>query len=274
MQGAISDALEGRVGHFSALCPTEKGTPKWWDVLVAPVFDSEGNIRNLVSTARDITERKAAEQHMHLLVNEVNHRAKNLLAVVQAVARQTAGEENPKLFAKCLGERIGALAASHGLIVDSEWKGVDVGKLVTIQLSPFFDLIGSRVTLKGPPALLKPAAAQALGMALHELTTNACKYGALSCSTGSVCVEWDVAIHGGASIFKIRWSEHGGPQPKEPERHGFGQKVMVQAPEDALEGAVKLKYPSSGLVWELTAPAGRAICMAPQSSILTYAAHG
>ncbi|MGO9544176.1 MAG: PAS domain S-box protein [Rhodomicrobium sp.] len=259
VQAAIGDALDGRIGHFSALCPTEKGTPKWWDVLVAPVKDRGDHIRNLVSTARDITERKAAEQRMNLLMNEVNHRARNLLAVVQAVARRTAGEENPKLFAKSLGERIKALAASHGLIVDSEWKGVDVGKLVTIQLSPFKDLIGSRIILKGPPALLKPPAAQALGMALHELTTNASKYGALSCSTGSVNVEWDIATHGGASIFKIRWSEHGGPPPKEPEHHGFGQKVMVQVAEDALEAVVTLKYPSSGLVWELAAPAERAI---------------
>ena len=224
-----------------------------------PVRNEAGSIYRLIVFNRDITERKAYEAHLHLLMREVNHRAKNLLAVVQAVVRQTAGEKDPKLFERRLSERIAALAASHDLLVKNEWRGVDTGKLVETQLAHFKDLIGTRVILGGPPALLKPEAAQALGMALHELATNAGKYGALSCREGSVRVEWEIAANGKGPIFKIRWIERNGPPPQEPRRQGFGQKVMVQMAEYALEAKVSLTYPSSGLVWELATPAARAI---------------
>jgi two-component sensor histidine kinase len=192
---------------------------------------------------------------MDFLMNEVNHRAKNLLAVVQAVVRLSAGNGSPRVFAGRLEERIASLAASHDLLVKNEWKGVDVCGLVTSQLSHFKDLIETRVLLKGPRALLKPPAAQALGMALHELATNAGKYGSLSCGKGSVHVEWDVTANDGRPRFRIRWSEHNGPPVKEPEHQGFGQKVMVQMAQYALDAEVALSYPSTGLIWELIAPA-------------------
>ncbi len=224
-----------------------------------PVRNQAGQVYRLIVINRDITARKAYEKHLHLLMREVNHRAKNLLAVVQAVARQTAGEQDPGLFEKRLNERIASLAASHDLLAKNEFRGVDTGSLVAAQLAHFKDLIGSRAVLDGPPALLKPEAAQALGMALHELATNAGKYGALSCRQGTVRVEWEIAANGQGSIFKIRWIERNGPPPEQPKRQGFGQKVMVQMAEYALEGKVSLTYPSSGLVWELTAPAVRVI---------------
>jgi PAS domain S-box-containing protein len=224
-----------------------------------PVRNSAGSVYRLIALCSDVTERKAAEQHAHLLMNEINHRAKNLLAVVQAVVRLSEGNGDQQLFAKRLEERIAALAASHDLLVKNEWKGVDVGKLVTAQLSHFEDLIETRVLLKGPRALLKPAAAQAIGMALHELATNAGKYGALSCAKGSVHVEWGMTANSGRSLFTIRWSEHNGPPAKEPERLGFGQRVMVQMAQYALDAEVALTYPSTGIVWELTAPAAHAI---------------
>ena len=224
-----------------------------------PVRNEAGSIYRLIAFNHDITERKAYEKHLHLLMREVNHRAKNLLAVVQAVVRQTAGEIDPKLFEERLNERIAALAASHDLLVRNEWRGVDTGALVETQLAHFKDLIGTRVVLRGPPALLRPEAAQALGMALHELATNAGKYGALSCRAGSVRVEWEIAANGRGPYFKIRWVERGGPVPKQPERQGFGQKVMVQMAEYALDGKVSLTYPAPGIVWELAAPVERTI---------------
>jgi PAS domain S-box-containing protein len=224
-----------------------------------PVRNCAGSVYRLIALCSDITERKTAEQHMDFLMNEVNHRAKNLLAVVQAVVRLSASNGNPLLFAGRLEERIASLAASHDLLVKNEWKGVDVGKLVTSQLSHFKDLIETRVLLKGPSALLKPPAAQALGMALHELATNAGKYGALSCAKGSVHVEWDVSANTGRSRFRIRWSEHNGPPVKKPQHQGFGQKVMVQMAQYALNAEVALSYPSTGVIWELTAPAVHAV---------------
>jgi PAS domain S-box-containing protein len=224
-----------------------------------PVRNSAGSVYRLIALCSDITERKSAEQHMQLLMNEVNHRAKNLLAVVQAVVRLSAGHGDPQVFARRIEERIAALAASHDLLVKSEWKGVDVGNLVKSQLSHFEDLIETRVLLKGPKALLKPAAAQALGMALHELATNSGKYGALSCATGSVHVEWQVTADNGPPLFRIRWSERNGPPVETPKQLGFGQRVMVQMAEYALDAEVALTYPRTGLVWELTAPAGHAV---------------
>src|SRR5690606_27147834 len=111
---------------------------------------------------------------------EVNHRAKNLLAVVQAVARQTARGAEPAQFAEHFGERLAGLAASHDLVVGSEWRGVDLAQLVGSQIGAFRDLLGSRIRLDGPPVQIVPSAAQAIGMALHELATNSGKYGALS----------------------------------------------------------------------------------------------
>jgi PAS domain S-box-containing protein len=241
--------------HWVELAPSSR----FLRTSLLPIRNSAGSVYRLTTLCSDITERKAAEQQMQLLMNEINHRAKNLLAVVQAVVRLTARNANPQVFAKRLEERIASLAASHDLLVKSEWKGVDVGKLVLTQLSHFEDLIETRVLLKGPPALLRPAAAQALGMALHELATNAGKYGAFSCAAGSVHVEWDLTANSGPSLFRIRWSEHDGPPAREPERLGFGQRVMVQMAKYALEAEVALTYPSTGLVWELTAPAGHAI---------------
>jgi PAS domain S-box-containing protein len=222
---------------------------------VLPVHNASGAIYRLIVINRDITERKAYEKHLHLLMREIDHRAKNLLSVVQAVVRLTAGQGKPELFERRLNERIAALASSHDLLVKNEWRGVDMRALAAAQSAHFKDLLGKRIVLAGPDLLLKPAASQALGMALHELMTNAGKYGALSCAQGCVGVEWDLASgEAGERLYKIRWSERGGPPPVEPGRFGFGHRVMVQMAEYALDGQVSLRFPSTGLVWELTAP--------------------
>ncbi|MGA7324141.1 MAG: HWE histidine kinase domain-containing protein [Rhodomicrobium sp.] len=211
-----------------------------------------------MALARDISERKAALERLHLLMSEVNHRAKNLLSVVQAVARQTAREGNPELFAEELSERIASLAATHDLLVNSEWRGVDVSELVTSQLAHFKDLIGSRVLLEGPLVMVNATAAQALGMALHELATNAGKYGALTGYGGSVSVTWNVIAREGRS-FILSWSEKGGPPVRQPARQGFGYNVLLRMIQHALDADIVLDYRSDGLLWELDAPIA-AVC--------------
>ena len=173
---------------------------------------------------------------------------------MQAVALQTASADDPKEFAQNFNDRLAGLAASQDLLVQSHWQGVDTGELVRSQLSHFADLIGQRILLNGPPAQLKASAAQTLGMAIHELATNASKYGALSSATGTIQVSWGIEERDQQSRFKMQWVETSGNPIKEPERRGFGHSILVDMAEYSLEATVTLSYPPTGLVWQLSAP--------------------
>ena len=263
IEAAIAQAMAGESGHISAFGPTMKGTPKWWDVMVTAVRGADGSPIRLVAASRDITERKQAEEHSALLMKEVNHRAKNLLAVVQAVARQTSVKSDPAEFATHFGKRLAGLAASQDLLVQSEWKGVGLKELVSSQLAHFVELLGRRVTLEGPPVQITPTAAQAIGMAVHELATNAGKYGALSDAEGSVRIAWELVGGGTQQQFAMQWSEHDGPPCTQPNHRGFGYTVIVRMAEHALGAEVSLTYPRSGLVWKLSAPTERVLSLNP-----------
>jgi PAS domain S-box-containing protein len=219
--------------------------------------DTNGTPTHLLGVALDITERKQAEEHVKLLLRELNHRAKNLLTVVQALARHTANEVAPEVFAERFGERLAGLAASHDLLVKSDWKGVDIADLVRSQLAHLGDLVGTRVAFDGPPLRLSTSAAQAIGMALHELATNAVKYGALSDDAGVVRIAWEKYANGGAPQVRLMWSEHDGPLTQPPSRRGFGHTVMVGIIELELGADVHLTYAPSGVLWEMTGPAER-----------------
>ena len=200
----------------------------------------------------DLTERKRFEEHIVLLMNEVNHRAKNLLAVVQAVAKQTAKHSSPEIFMERLSERIDGLAANQDLLVKNQWRGIEVANLVEAQLAHLKDLIGTRVQLDGPPVRLTPAAAQGIGMALHELATNAAKYGSLSNSKGRVRISWQVTA-AEKPTFSMSWSEDGGPSVASPTRKGFGQTVIGRMVEAAVDGTAEIDYRESGFSWKLDA---------------------
>jgi two-component sensor histidine kinase len=212
---------------------------------------------------RDITERRQHQERAALMMREVNHRAKNLLAVVQAVALQTAGEDDPKLFAEHFSDRLAGLAASHDLLVRSEWMGVDLCDLVRSQLAHFADLIGTRITIDGPPVQLMPSAAQSIGMALHELATNAAKYGSLSVLEGQVRISWGIIADRTSMQFQIRWAEHGGPSVMLSTRRGFGHTVLVNMAEYTLDADVSVTSPPSGLVWQMTAPSEKVCAPIP-----------
>jgi PAS domain S-box-containing protein len=209
---------------------------------------------NFVGTVTDVTERKEREEREHLLMREVNHRAKNILSVVDAIARQTVTKD-PEDFVERFSERIQALSASQELLVRNEWRGVEIGDLVRAQLSHFADLIGSRIVLDGPKLRLKAASAQAIGLAVHELATNAGKYGALSTDKGRVDVFW--ATDGGA--LAMSWTERDGPPVSAPQRRGFGTIVMEAMAARSVNGKVQLDYEPSGLIWHLTCPAAGAL---------------
>ncbi len=215
-------------------------------------YEADGKPLRAFATNLDISERKRAEEKTQLLMGEVNHRAKNLLAVVQAVAQQTAKHDDPTTFVERLSERISGLAASHDLLVKNQWEGVDMADLATSQLAHFQDLIGTRVQLDGRPARLTPSAAQGIGMALHELATNAGKYGALSNGAGQVQLSWHIATAIKPTLF-ISWSETGGPNVVAPKRKGFGQMVIGRMVEAAVDGTASIDYQETGICWTLRA---------------------
>jgi PAS domain S-box-containing protein len=221
-------------------------------IMLSPI---EIDQRRLVLTVvRDITARKRAEAQVQLLIHEVNHRAKNMLSLVQVIARQTAARE-PEDFIDRFTERIQALAANQDLLIQNEWQGVDVEDLVRAQLAHFADLVGSRIAVHGPQRRLNAASAQAIGLALHELATNAGKYGALSTQSGHVEVDWRVD----GDAFTMNWTEREGPPVRPPERLGFGTTVIDSMAERTLGGTVELDYAPSGLAWRVTCPAANAL---------------
>jgi len=228
-----------------------------------PTLVSEANaIGTALVEAAEL--RAQAEQQILLLMREVNHRSKNMLAVVQAIARQMPSND-PKQFVRQFSDRIVGLAASQDLLIESNWQGVRVADLVRSQLALFRELIGTRIEISGPPVRLQPPAAQAIGMALHELATNASKYGALSDAKGRLCVSWRMQRAGEEREFVLVWAEEEGPPVKPPERRGFGYTIMVAMVEKSLDATVDIDYAPGGLVWKVVAPA-RCTFEAPETA--------
>jgi PAS domain S-box-containing protein len=233
------------------------GAVRWVEADGLAYFEGVGPERRIVSfggTIQDITERKEREEKEHLLMREINHRAKNILSVVASIAHQTAAR-NPDDFVERFGERIQALSANQDLLVRSEWSGVEIADLVRAQLAHFADLIGSRIAVQGPKLRLNPASAQAIGLALHELATNAGKYGALSNSRGRVEISWGTA----AGVLTMTWSERDGPPVSAPRQRGFGSVVVEAMAERSVGGEVHLDFATSGVAWRLTCPAANAL---------------
>jgi two-component sensor histidine kinase len=239
-----STPLVSRTGHLVGMIST------LWKHPYHPPEQDLGLLDVLARQAADLIERSSAEQHTRLLVREVSHRAKNLLAVVQGIVQQTLGESATELSA-----RLAALAASQDLIVQGDWHGVELGALIRSQLQHLGSLVGTRIKLDSAPVRIAPSAAQTLGMAFYELATNALKYGALSNATGTVFIDW-LLTTGSDRNFWISWQERNGPRVEPPMRTGFGTEVTVQMVEHALDARVRVEYDPSGLTWRIRAPAG------------------
>jgi PAS domain S-box-containing protein len=233
---------------------TKDGRERLWRFVSSPLRIQCRGQRLFVCVAQDVTDQKAHEEQIHLLMREINHRSKNMLTIVQSIARQAAACECGE-FIERFTERIQALAANQDLLVLNEWQGVDVADLVRAQLAHLADLMGSRITAHGSPLRLNAAAAQAIGLALHELATNAGKYGALSVDAGNVDVDWRLE----SDRFAMSWIERDGPPVLRPGRCGFGSVVITSMAERALDGEVELDYAASGLVWRLTCSAANAL---------------
>jgi PAS domain S-box-containing protein len=247
-------AAEPEVRQIELPIRTGHGVIRYWNFVDYALGALSDGRRLFISIAQDTTDRRAYEERIELLMRESHHRIKNILGLVQAVARQTAARD-PEHFVESFTERIQALAANHDLLVDSKWRGADVEDLVRVQLAHFADLVGSRIAVHGPKLRLNAAAAQAIGLAVHELATNASKYGALSTDNGRVDVDWRTE----ARSFAISWTERGGPPVQPPDRRGFGSTVIEAMAKRTLGGEVEADYAPSGFGWHLTCPAANAL---------------
>jgi PAS domain S-box-containing protein len=256
-QAALDPANPKPYVHHEFRVRWRDGTVRWVEANALAYFEGTGSERRAVSfggTVQDITERKEREEKEHLLMREVNHRAKNMLSVVDSIAHQTA-TRNPEDFVERFSERVQSLSANQDLLIRNAWNGVEIEDLVRAQLAHFADLIGSRIGVHGPKLRFTAGAAQAIGLALHELATNAGKYGALSTDKGRVDVSW--ATDGGA--LAMSWTERDGPAVFAPKRRGFGTIVMEAMAERSVDGTVDLEYAHSGVTWRLTCTAANAL---------------
>jgi PAS domain S-box-containing protein len=238
------------IEHFETVRRRKDGSLFEISLTISPIKDAHGNVIGASKIARDITERKRAEDHATMLGREIDHRAKNLLAVVQATVGLTRADTADELK-KAIGGRIQALSNVHTLLAQSRWTGADLRHLITDELSPF-GREASGADVVGPDLTLEPQSAQAIGMVLHELTTNAVKYGALSVAAGRVRIEWSHAIGG---MVVLRWSETGGPPVKPPTRQGFGSRVIDQVVRTQLHGKSRFDWRPEGLRCEIEFPA-------------------
>jgi PAS domain S-box-containing protein len=217
---------------------------------------ADGKPMRMSGTARDITEKKRWEEHTQLLMREVTHRSKNLLAVIQAMARQTKlASRDVNDFEVRFSGRLQALAASHDLLVQRDWHGVALPELVRSQLAHYLDQHATQITIEGPGLIVTPEAAQNIGLAVHELSTNAAKYGALSVPEGRVAVHWSQFVNDGVNRLQVSWLETGGPKVIPPSRKGFGQLVTEQLTARALQGTAQLQFAPAGVSWKLDIPA-------------------
>ncbi len=202
----------------------------------------------------DETERKKREERERLILHEMNHRAKNVLAVVQVLARQTA-KRNPDDYISRLEARIAALAASHDVLVHNSWQDIPLDELVQSQLGHFEPLIGDRINLSGPATKFKTTVAQAFGLALHELSTNAAKYGALSNEEGRVDISWrDTVTEAGEKFLELKWVERGGPEVISPEARGFGSFMIEQSLAQQFGCKVEMVFDPAGISCSFIAP--------------------
>jgi PAS domain S-box-containing protein len=222
------------------------------DMLGGPLRDAVGNIIGTGIAARDNRERQRHQKEMQVVLHELSHRAKNLLSVVSAMANQTARScETFDEFQPRFADRLRALAASHDALVERNWAGVPMAELVRAQLAPFDEI--DRVASVGPNVVLKAKAAEQIGLCLHELATNATKYGALSTPGGSVEISWELD----GNDFHLIWRERGGPVVVKPARTGFGSLVLQRLAAASLNGKAVKEFAPEGITWRLNCPANQ-----------------
>ena len=246
---AIEAAKRGETTHFDAPADTYLGTPKHWSISVSPIAGPNGEVARILSVSRDHTELYKAREQQQLLNAELAHRIKNTMSVVQAIAHQTLNKAEDQEAVAAFGKRLGALASANDVLTRDSWSKARLRDVAHGALATF----GSdRFALTGPDLTIGPRATMSLTLMLHELATNAAKYGALTTPEGRVAVEWAVRRDGDKDVLDLRWTERGGPPAKAPTRKGFGSRIIRMGLSGS--GGVDLDYGAEGLSLLATAP--------------------
>lgn len=245
----FADLAAGREWEDTFPLRGRDGSFRWFLSRAKPIIGDDGTVQSWFGTNTDVTELLEKEEQIRVLLMEVNHRSKNMLAVVQALARRSGGGD--PVFLRRFEYRLGSLSANQDLLVRRGWSNIPVGELVDAQLAILDQNSRALVETCGPLVPLSPRTAEVIGMALHELTTNALKYGALSRPGGKVWLYWEED----ESRFRITWREQGGPRVTPPVSSGFGTTLINHIPARSLKADVTLDYAPDGLTWSLACDA-------------------
>ena len=242
--------------EVSVMLAREPGAPpqeRFLDFIYQPIVESDGSISGVFVEGSDMTDRVLANQRQRLLMDELNHRVKNTLATVQAIAQQTLrGATTPETFAAAFEARLLALSQTHNALTDSQWAGAGLKQILLQELGPYGP---ERIRMDGPDVHLPARVALSLGMVFHELATNAAKYGALSTGGGRLMLGWTLSGDGDALHFE--WRERGGPPAKHPERKSFGSRLIERSITSELRGTIQTDYGEAGLAVGFDVPLAR-----------------
>ena len=242
------------IQHYETLRHRKDGEDVWVSLTISPLSDSAGNVVGASTIARDMTERRRADEHRKILLAELNHRVKNTMAVFQSIASQTLSHAATLDEARhAISSRLINLAKAHDVLTRENWQSADLADIVSDTAKP---LSGgdNRFHTEGPAIRLLPRAALAIAMALHELCTNAAKYGALSTENGRVEIKWRIEAGEAGPRMVLDWRESGGPPVAEPKRKGFGSRLIERALAAELGGEVRVVYAAAGLECTIVAP--------------------
>lgn len=230
----------------------EEVEERYLDFVYQPIKNDDGQVTHIFVQGSDVTLRVRAENHQRLLVNELNHRVKNTLASVQSIVMQTLrGANTVDEASGAISSRILALSAAHNILTNENWDGADLAIVVTSSLEAFDDSASKRFRISGPHIRLGPRAALSMSLALHELATNAVKYGALSNEAGFVAIDWSLTKQGGVNAFTLVWREIGGPPAPRSDRKGFGSRLILRVLPMELGGTARIEFGVDGIIFTL-----------------------
>jgi PAS domain S-box-containing protein len=257
----LESAFEHSANHDTEIWARRKdGSPYWAAIFVSPVCDEAGHVVQHFSSFVDLSKHKREQVQLRLLVDELNHRVKNTLSTVQSIIAQAfRRSSDPGVIRESIESRVFALSRSHDLLSHGNWEGAGLFDLINVAMQPFSLADGrtERLVIMGEDIRFPPKATLALGIAFHELATNAVKHGALSNEAGSILIAWTIEPTLRGDRLILRWREKDGPPVTPPSRKGLGAQVIERGLAHELEGAVHLDYPADGVVCTIDVPAPR-----------------